>query len=123
MNEPKKVTSYPFQSKAEIAQKIAADPAFAVEMFAVMQLRQTASEQESATTTERNKSGWMSSHAKRAAKIAASLKEGTLTEELSSDVQSIVSHYTKQLAAHLRSQAIQGNPELAEAARVFSAKV
>lgn len=116
-----KVTSYPFMTKAQIKARIEADDAFMLECLSVLYARQTEYEQETKTTVNRNRRGFMSSHAVNASVLAVKARGEGLTAEETDKARSIICHYTKQLAAHFRQGAISENPELAEAARVFSA--
>lgn len=116
-----KITSYPFLSKAQIAARLAADDSFVLECLQIMDGRQTNDEREDKTTRWKNRCGWMSSHAVNGTKLALAAREGTLTDEQMGAARAMVSRYTKQLAAHFRGLAIEANPDLAEAARVFSA--
>lgn len=113
------MTNYPFLSKKSIAARIDADPTFALECLQIMYSRQTAYEQESKTTLNKNRRGFMSSHAVNGTTLAVKARtEGLDAEELAK-AQAIVSHYTKQLAAHFREEALERDPSLAAAARVF----
>jgi len=115
--------TYPFATKAQIKAKIASDDAFVCECVNLLQARQTTVEQETGSTSVKNRSGWMSSHAVSMSKIAGKIASG---EELSSDETSkardACSHYTKQLAAALRDAACEADPTLADKAAVFFTK-
>lgn len=112
--------SYPFLSKAEIKTRIAADQAFAFSCLLVIFDRQTAYEQTSETTLNRNRMGFMSSHAVHGTRISKKIRSGEdLTDEDRSRAVEISSHYTKQLASHFRAEAISENPALKQAGQVF----
>ena len=112
--------SYPFLSKAQIKDRLAQDPDFVRECALIMQDRQTAYEQATLTTKDRNRKGWMSSHAVNGGKLTAKLRQGEALEaEEWLKLQEMVSHYGKQLASHFRKAAIEANPTLKAAAAIF----
>jgi hypothetical protein len=115
------IKSYPFVTKSTIKSRLATDNAFVLQCLAVMYSRQTASEQEAKNTVVRNRAGFMSSHAVRGSVLAVKAAGEGLTEEETEAARDLVSRYTKQLACHFRQEAIAADPDLAEAARVFSA--
>jgi hypothetical protein len=115
------VTSYPFLTKSAIKARIEGDDVFMLECLAVLYSRQTSHEQDTKSTQDRNRKGFMSSHAVNASTLAVKAAGEGLTETEVSKARDIVSHYTKQLASHFRQEAIASDPSLAEAARVFSA--
>jgi hypothetical protein len=114
---------YPFASKNQIAAKIASDFSYACACLVVLWNRQTEYEQNTKSTLDRNKRGFMSSHAVHGSRIAQALASGTPCDELSPEdkarVSSIACRYTKQIAAHERTVAVKANPELAAQAAVF----
>lgn len=119
--------NYPYETKKQIAEKVAADFSYACSCLVVLYNRQTEYEQETKSTLNRNHKGFMSSHAVHGSRIAQLLLAGTPAEELSAEdqgrVQGIVCRYTKQLAAHSRAQANEADPELsAKAAAFFTAQ-
>jgi hypothetical protein len=116
-----KVKQYPFVTKSQIKARLVAEPQFVVLCLSIMLDRQTEYEQEAKTTVSRNRRGFMSSHAVKGTTLAVKARGEGLTQEEQDAAQGIVLHYTKQLAAHFRSEAIASDPSLAEAARVFSA--
>ena len=114
--------NYPFMTKKQIAARIEEDAAFVQECVLVMQARQTEDEQEVKETRHKNRRGWMSSHAVNGGKLADKIAAGeALSEEEVGKAQGMVCRYTKQLAAHFRAAAIVANPDLADAASIFSA--
>lgn len=115
------VTSYPFMSKTQIKARIAHDDEFVVQCLSIMLSRQTETEVERKSTLNRNRAGFMSSHAARGTTLAVKAEGEGLTPEETEDARALVSRYTKQLASHFRADAIAKDPSLAEAARVFSA--
>lgn len=114
------IKSYPFVSKSQIKSRLATDNAFVLVCLAVMYSRQTAYEQDAKNTVVRNRAGFMSSHAVRGSNLAVKAAGEGLTEEETEAARDLVSHYSKQLAAHFRAEAIAADPSLVEAARVFS---
>jgi hypothetical protein len=115
------IKQYPFVTKSTIKARIASDDSFVLECLATLYSLQTASEQEAKNTVVRNRRGFMSSHAVKGSTLAVKAAGEGLTSEETEVARELCSHYTKQLAAHMRAEAIEANPELAEAARVFSA--
>lgn len=113
-------TSYPFLSKNQIKDRLAHDLLFVADCAQIMQERQTAYEQATLTTKDRNRQGWMSSHAVNGGKLTAKIRNG---EEISAEevlkLQEMVSHYGKQLASHFRALAVEENPALKATAAIF----
>ena len=116
-----KVTSYPFVTKSIIAARIESDDAFMLDCLSILYSRQTVHEQDTKSTLNKNRMGFMSSHAVNGSVLAVKATAEGLTEEETVKARSIVCRYTKQLASHFRQEAIASDPSLAEAARVFSA--
>ena len=116
------IKSYPFITKSQIKAQLASDPAFVLTCLAVLYAAQTDHEQDTKSTRDRNRRGFMSSHAVRGSVLAVKAAGEGLSEEETVLASGIVCRYTKQLAAHFRREEIAANPELAEAARVFSAE-
>jgi len=116
------VKQYPFPSKKQIAARIATEADYACTCLLVLYARQTEHEREVKGTINKNRRGFMSSHAVNGSKLSEKVLAGEALEpEELSFVQELVSHYGKQLAAHFRQEMIEKDPSLAEAARVFSA--
>jgi hypothetical protein len=115
------VKQYPFVTKSALKARIASDDAFVLVCLGVLYSRQTAHEQDTKSTLNRNRMGFMSSHAVKGSTLAVKAAGEGLVEEELGCAREIVSRYTKQLAAHFRAEAIEADPSLAEAARVFSA--
>lgn len=112
--------NYPFQTKAQIKDRLSFDDSFVLACVLVMDARQTEDEQESRETKWRNRRGWMSSHAVHGSRIAALVRSGEdLSEEDSRRAREMVSRYTKQLASHFRQVASEEDPSLKEAGSVF----
>lgn len=110
---------YPFMTKAQIKARIAEDTKFALHCLSVMDGRQTTGEREVKGTIVKNRAGWMSSHAKRGTELAALAAAGTIDLDQVELARALVSHYTKQLAAHFRQEEIDRNPDLAATASCF----
>lgn len=115
---------YPFLTKAQIKASIEGDFAFACMVIGVLYDRQTAFEQDTKSTLNKNRRGFMSSHAVHGTNIALKLRNGeSLTDEDKGRVEGIAIRYTKQMAEHFRDAAIEANPELAaEAACYFTSQ-
>lgn len=112
--------NYPFLTKKQIKEQIATDDDFVVQCLTVMHSRQTEHEQTEKTTKDRNKRGWMSSHAVRGTELALKVESGeTLDEEELAKARTMVSSYSKQLASHFRQAKLAEEPELRETAAVF----
>ena len=112
--------NYPFLTKKQIKEQIATDDNFVVQCLTVMHSRQTEHEVDSKTTKDRNKRGWMSSHAVRGTELALKVDEGEVLEGEDLDLaRKMVGSYSKQLAAHFRQARLAAEPELAETAAVF----
>jgi|HubBroStandDraft_6_1064221.scaffolds.fasta_scaffold180191_2 hypothetical protein len=113
---------YPFITKAQIKAKLAASFEYRCEAVALLHTLQTAHEQATLSTLNRNHQGFMSSHSVKGSKVAMKLKAGEpLTAEDAETVDRIAPRYSRQLATFARAQAIANDPALAEVARVFSA--
>lgn len=115
---------YPFRSKASIVAQINTDTGFALQCLSIMHDRQTSAEQDKKTTINKNKRGFMSSHAVTGSTLAVKVKSGEgLTAEETEKAVAIASRYGKQLAEHFRAEQIRANPELNAVAAMFSANV
>jgi len=117
---PKEKKSYPFLTKAQIASSIEGDFSFACMVIGVLFDRQTAFEQDTKSTLNKNRRGFMSSHAVNGSKVALKLRNGeALNDEDRGHVEAIAPRYTKQMADHFRAAAIEADPSLAEKAACF----
>lgn len=119
---PRPNYNYPFTTKKQILAKLDSDRTFLFACFDYLQSCQAVPEQERAATIFSNKSGWMSSHAANAAKLAVKKAEGILDAEDEQKIHAMVCRYTKQLATKARRDALAANPELEWAVDVYSAK-
>lgn len=116
----KEPRNYPFLTKAQIAQNIEQDFGFACQAMVILYDRQTQHEQETKSTLNKNRRGFMSSHAVNGSKVAVKIKAGEpLTDEDRGHVEAMAPRYTKQLASHFRDAAIAADPALAEKAACF----
>jgi hypothetical protein len=111
--------NYPFLTKKEIKEQIETDDAFVLTCLQVMHSRQTEHEVDSKTTKDRNKRGWMSSHAVRGTELAVKAQTETLSAEEVAKVREMVCRYSKQLASHFRQARLAEEPDLVETAAVF----
>lgn len=113
---------YPFVTKAQIKAKLESDPQYRCEAMAILHTLQTEHEQATKTTLNKNRQGFMSSHAVRGSEVAVKIKAGEkLTEEDWAIVDKIAPRYSRQLATFARAQAIANDPALAKTAALFSA--
>jgi hypothetical protein len=104
---------YPFMTRRQILEKIAADSEFASDCIGILQDRY-------ARRAEGGPSmGWMASHAATATKLAAKVASGEASDKELVEVAKLASRYSKQLAAHFRSAEIAARPELGAQAAVF----
>jgi len=113
---------YPFVTKAQIKAQLDASPEYRKKAMCILLALQTEHEQATEQTVNKNRQGFMSSHAVHGTRIAKKIKAG---EELTSDdwskIDSIAPRYTRQLAVYFRAQAIVENPALKAVAGLFSA--
>jgi hypothetical protein len=115
------IKQYPFVTKSQVRARLLADDSFVLQCLATLYSLQTSSEQEAKNTVVRNHRGFMSSHAVKGSTLAVKAAGEGLSEEEIGSARDLCSRYTRQLAAHSRQVAIEADPSLAEAARVFSA--
>lgn len=117
-DSPKKL--YPFLTKAQIKARLSTDHGFCCQAILILYALQTEHEQAKSTTVDRNRHGFMSSHAVRGTALAKKLQAGdALTDEESAQVDEIASHYSRQLAVYFRAQEITNQPALREIAALF----
>lgn len=113
---------YPFVTKAQIKAQLEADPTYRQQAMVILFTLQTQYEQDTSSTLNKNRQGFMSSHAVWGTKIAKKIKSGEpLTEEETAKMDSIAPRYSRQLAVFFRAQAIVENPALKAVAALFSA--
>lgn len=119
---PASANLYPFLTKAQIKERLESDPQFRLEAMAILLALQTEYEQQTSTTLNKNRQGFMSSHAVNGTRVARKINSG---EELSSEdwrhVDAIAPRYSRQLAVFFRAKAIAEQPALQAVARLFSA--
>lgn len=113
---------YPFVTKAQIKAKLENDPEYRKQAMCILLALQTEHEQATESTLNKNRQGFMSSHAVHGTRVAKKIMTG---EELSSEdwghVDAIAPRYTRQLACYFRAKAIAENPALKTVAALFSA--
>jgi hypothetical protein len=113
---------YPFITKSSLKIRLNSDPNFRSEAMLILYALQTNWEQDTSSTKDKNRQGFMSSHAVNGSRVARKIKAG---EELSRDdeahVEEIAPRYTRQLAVYFRAKAIAEQPELQAVATLFSA--
>lgn len=113
-------TNYPFLTKKQILTLIDLDANYAAQCVSLVYQLQTPDEQEAETTRDRNRRGFMSSHAVAGSKLAKKLQDREdLTPEDLAQAQALARRYGKQLATHFRQAAVQQTPALADVAKVF----
>lgn len=112
---------YPFLTKNQIKARLE-DAEYRKAAMVMLFNKQTEHEQATSTTLNKNRVGFMSSHAVHGTRIAKLIIAGeVLSPEDLDRVDSIAPRYTRQLACFVRQDAIKADPALAEIARVFSA--
>jgi hypothetical protein len=104
---------YPFLSRRQILEKIAADSEFASDCIGILQDRY-------ARRAEGGPGmGWMASHAATATKLAAKVAAGEATDKELVEAAKLASRYSKQLARAFRDRDLAARPELGAQAAVF----
>jgi hypothetical protein len=126
MSETKTETTtanpYPFITKAQIKERLLNEPDYRREAMVLLFTLQTAYEQDTSKTKDKNRQGFMSSHAVHGTRIAKLIKEGVeLDPEDEVRMLSIAPRYSRQLATVARARAIAENPALQAVAQIFSA--
>ena len=112
---------YPFVGAKAVKAKLESSREARELAFVTLFHLQTEFEQEKQETKDRNKRGFMSSHAWHGSRIAKAMIAGeTLSDEDSARIDEYAVRYSKQMTAALRSQAIADEPELGVTARQFS---
>ena len=113
---------YPFVTKSQIKARLDESPAYRCEAMLILYALQTEYEQGTSSTRDKNRQGFMSSHAVNGSRVALKIKSG---EELSPEdwehVSRIAPRYTRQLAVYFRAQMLLEQPELQAVAKLFSA--
>ena len=115
---------YPFRSRKSIQAQLSTDADFRKAVMVMLFQKQTEHEQATESTLNKNKVGFMSSHAVHGTKIAKKiLASEDLTVEDQDRVDAIAPRYSRQVALFLRTDAIAADPSLNEVARTFSSAV
>ena len=113
---------YPFLTKTSIKIRLNSDPTFRLEAMVILYALQTAYEQDTRSTRDKNRQGFMSSHAVNGSRVALKIKSGEeLSPEDEAHVAGIAPRYSRQLAVYYRAKAIAEQPELQSIANLFSA--
>lgn len=94
---------YPFMSRRRVLERIAAEPAFAVECVRMIDSR----------------NGWMVSHRAAASKLVAKIAAGATDESDCAEAARLASRYGKTLARLFRERDLADRPELAAVGAVF----
>jgi hypothetical protein len=111
---------YPFVTKAQLKERLTTDHDFACKAMVILFALQTAYEQSTDSTLDRNRQGFMSSHAVHGSRIARAISAGeVISEEDHARVDVIAPRYSRQLAVYFRAEAIASQPALAAAGAVF----
>ena len=122
MSNDKSGNLYPFVTKRSIKERLDSDQAYRIEAMAILHTLQTEHDQATKSTLNKNRMGFMSSHAVKGSKVAEKIKAGEpLTEEDLAVCDTIAPRYSRQLATFARAQAIANDPALAKTAEMFSA--
>jgi len=111
---------YPFKTKAQIKSELEGNLEKCECAIALLFQKQTEWEQSASATKDRNRVGFMSSHAVRGSRIARAVLAG----EPLNDADALwcletAPRYTRQLAIFEREAALEENPALAPLAKVF----
>ncbi len=113
---------YPFVTKAQIKAQLDGDADYRKQAMVILFTLQTEHEQNTETTLNKNRQGFMSSHAVHGTRVAKKIKAGEeLTAEDLGHVDAIAPRYSRQLAVYFRARAIAENPALKAVAALFSA--
>jgi hypothetical protein len=113
---------YPFITKAQLKTRLQEDSSFRKEAIVILFALQTSWEQDTASTKDKNRQGFMSSHAVNGSKVARKIIAGeNLSPEDEVHVSAIAPRYTRQLALYFRKEAIAEQPGLKAIAALFSA--
>ena len=113
---------YPFVTKSSLKIRLNSDPTFRLEAMVILYALQTGWEQDTSSTKDKNRQGFMSSHAVNGSRVARKiLWNEELSPEDEAHVASIAPRYTRQLAVYFRAKAIAEQPELQAVATLFSA--
>jgi hypothetical protein len=113
---------YPFVTKTQLKTRLATDAAFRCEAMAILHTLQTEYEQGTRSTRDKNRQGFMSSHAVNGSRVAEKIKAGTELDAADwGYVDAIAPRYTRQLAVYFRAKMLLEQPELQAVAALFSA--
>lgn len=112
--------AYPFRSKKAIKTQLDTDFNFRCAVMVLLFQWQTAHEQATSSTLNRNRAGFMSSHAVWGSRVARKLLSGAdLNAEDIEKIDTIAPRYSRQVSVHEREMALAANPELAKIAALY----
>lgn len=112
---------YPFLTKNQIKERLN-DRAFQMQAMVILLALQTEHEQNTEQTINKNRQGFMSSHAVNGTRVAKKIKAGEpLDDKDEQHLAAIAPRYSRQLAVYFRAQAIAEQPALKAVAALFSA--
>jgi hypothetical protein len=120
MTTTETVNLYPLVTKAQIADKMFNSFEYRCEVMCLLHTLQTEYEQATRTTLNRNRQGFMSSHAVVGSRTAEKLKAGeTLEDDDVIAINKIAPRYSRQVAVYERAKQLANNPELRAIAAKF----
>ena len=110
---------YPFLTKNQIKERLN-DRAFQMEAMVILLALQTQYEQDTSTTLNKNRQGFMSSHAVNGTRVAKKILAGeALDAKDEGHLASIAPRYSRQLAVYFRAKAIAEQPALKALVALF----
>lgn len=113
---------YPFVGQKACKAKLETETSVQLCMMVTLLHLQTDQEQAIRDTKEKNKRGFMSSHAKHGTAVAEKIRDGKdLTADDWAVIAKVAPHYSRQMAVSLRTFAMANDPALAITAAGFSA--
>jgi hypothetical protein len=113
---------YPFLTKSQIKERLESDREFRMQAMVILYTLQTEYEQNTDQTLNKNRQGFMSSHAVNGSRVARKIKGGEpLDAKDEAHVDAIAPRYSRQLAVFFRAKAIAEQPALKAVAALFSA--
>ena len=113
---------YPFVTKNALKARLETDADVRLQAMAILLALQTEHAQATETTLNKNRQGFMSSHAVHGTRIGKKIRNGEeITGEDWAHVDAIAPRYSRQLAVYFRARAIAENPALKAVAALFSA--
>jgi hypothetical protein len=107
---------YPFETKASVRRRLEHEAAFVVECLALMQARHEL--RLSGVETD-GPCGWTSSQASMCAALAKKSAAGSITPKELAEAARLLKGYRTQITSVLRERALEADPALGDAARIF----